>query len=125
MFKNYKYFNVCYVSRDGYPRVIEHILHVWIHGTSYFIKFNNQTDSTDFSTSDLSKITIKAVKDLYSWVEFKGEFMKDDNLYTHKKVFNKLLNLGYPKNIEFEVFVIKNGSGIEHRVDRHFVIESH
>jgi hypothetical protein len=121
MFKNYKYFNVCYVSRDGYPRVIEHILHVWIHGTSYFIKFNNQTDSTDFSTSDLSKITIKAVKDLHSWVEF----MKEDNLYIHKKVFNKLLNRGYPKNIEFELFVIKNGSGIEHRVDRHFVIESH
>jgi uncharacterized pyridoxamine 5'-phosphate oxidase family protein len=102
--------------------VIEHILHVWFHGTSYFIKFNNQTDSIDFSSSDLSKITIKGVKDLYSWVEFKGEFMKDDNLYTHKKVFNKLLNLGYPKNIEFEVFVIKNGSGIEHREDGHFVI---
>ena len=125
MFKNYKYFNVCYVSRDGYPRVIEHILHVWIHGTSYFIKFNNQPYSTDFSSSDLSKITIKAVKDLYSWIEFKGKFVKDDNPYIQKKIHNKLTNMGYSQNIEFEIFVVKNGSGIEHREDRHFVIESH
>lgn len=125
MFKNYKDFNVCYISQDGYPRVIEHISQMWFHGTSYFIKLGNQLYNKDFSSSDLSKITIKAVKDLYSWIEFKGEFMKEENPYIQKKIHNKLINLGYPQNTEFEIFVVKNGSGIEHREDRHFVIESH
>ena len=59
---------------------------------------------------------------MHSWIELKGKFMKEDNLYIKRKMYNKLVKSGYPQNIEFEIFVIKNGSGIEHRADRHFVI---
>lgn len=123
MLTNYKDFSISYISEDGFPRVIEHSMYLRIQEKSFFIIFENGPYKLDLCSSDLSRITIKAYKDLYSWLELKGEFIRETHSSIHKILREKLNSLGYPDNIEYEAYLLKKGIGIEHREDRYFAIK--